>query len=211
MTGYWHEFLSLALIHFLVVLSPGADFAVTVRQSVCYGRTTGLFTALGIGAGISIHVMYTLVGVSALMQASSWFLNVAKITGGGYLFYLGIKFITSQYSMTEDAFQEGNIINRPSGKKAFLSGFITNATNPKATLFFLAIFTSVVSTATPWFIQAGYGVWMCGVNALWFMLVSLLFSHSAVRAYFLSYGRWFEKLMGVMLLVFAVRLFMAMR
>lgn len=68
MTGYMGEFIALAVIHFLAVMAPGPDFAVTTRQSVRHGRSAGIGTAIGIGAGISVHVIYTLLGVGALMQ-----------------------------------------------------------------------------------------------------------------------------------------------
>ena len=64
--SYGSEFLGIVLIHFLAVISPGPDFAVAIRQSVRHGRRVGIWTALGIGAGISVHVLYTLVGISAL-------------------------------------------------------------------------------------------------------------------------------------------------
>ncbi|BCQ67846.1 hypothetical protein PEQA60_18360 [Pseudomonas sp. Eqa60] len=62
LSNYLGEFLALALVHFLAVVAPGPDFAVTIRQSVRFGRMTGVCTALGIGAGISVHVLYTLLG-----------------------------------------------------------------------------------------------------------------------------------------------------
>ncbi|PAS97992.1 MAG: hypothetical protein BSR46_12780 [Candidatus Dactylopiibacterium carminicum] len=89
---------------------------------------------------------------------------------------------------------------------AFLTGFMTNATNPKATLFFLAAFTTVVSDSTPLAVQALYGLWMCLVNASWFVLVSLVFSRATVRQRFLKSGHWFERAMGVVILGFAARL-----
>lgn len=85
-------------------------------------------------------------------------------------------------------------------------GFLTNATNPKATLFFLAIFTTLVQPATPLPVQALYGLWMCGVNAGWFMIVAVLFTVVRVRDAFLRMGHWLERLMGVVLLLFALRL-----
>ena len=69
---YGSEFLGLALVHFLAVLLPGPDFAVTVRHSVRYGYLIGCLTALGIGVGISIHVLYTLVGLGIIIQQSSF-------------------------------------------------------------------------------------------------------------------------------------------
>ena len=207
LSHYLPELLALASIHFLAVVAPGPDFAVTVRQSVRFGRLIGLITALGIGAGISVHVLYTLLGVGALMHSAPWLLNGAKLIGGAYILYLGISLLRSKpraaNSETEVSAEEAA---RQGYGKAFMVGFLTNATNPKATLFFLAIFTTVVSASTPLPIQALYGLWMCGVNALWFVLVSLLFSSPGVRQAFLRLGHWFERTMGVILIAFAGRL-----
>eukprot|EP00952_Eustigmatos_sp_NYUAD-ZCMA_P007681 32406-Eustigmatos_ZCMA.PRE.1 len=87
---YLGEFLALAAIHFLAVVAPGPDFAVTIRQSVLYGRRLGIATAVGIGAGISVHVIYTLLGVGALMHTTPWLLSAAELVGGAYLLYLGV-------------------------------------------------------------------------------------------------------------------------
>ncbi|MCW3479700.1 LysE family transporter [Neisseriaceae bacterium JH1-16] len=204
LSAYFGEFVALATLHLLAVISPGPDFAVTVSQSVRYGRRIGIFTALGIGAGISVHVLYTLLGVGALMHTAPWLLEVAKVVGGAYVLYLGVQLLRAKPGRdpvsTEDA-GAGQ-----SAFKAFRTGFLTNATNPKATLFFLAIFTTVVSTSTPLKVQALYGVWMCGVNAGWFVLVSTLFSSPKVRAGFVRLGHWFERFMGLILVALATRL-----
>lgn len=210
-SNYLGEFLALATIHFLAVVAPGPDFAVTIRQSVRFGRWVGICTALGIGAGISVHVLYTLLGVGALMHTTPWLLTVAKVVGGAYILYLGVSLLRSQPksvlegdSATDEAATEQTLL------KAFTTGFLTNATNPKATLFFLAIFTTLISTTTPLAIQALYGVWMCGVNALWFVIVALFFSSNRVRLLFLRTGHWFERTMGVILILFAGRLILSM-
>jgi len=208
---YLNEFLALAAIHFLAVVAPGPDFAVTIRQSVRFGRLIGVITALGIGAGISVHVLYTLLGVGALMHSAPWLLNVAKVIGGGYILYLGINLLRSKAQAARTDFgQAVDEFPQQSLAKAFMVGFLTNATNPKATLFFLAIFTTVVSASTPLKIQALYGLWMCSVNALWFILVSLLFSSERVRQAFLKMGHWFERTMGVVLILFAGRLMLSL-
>jgi len=211
-TQYLHEFIALATIHFLAVVAPGPDFAVTIRQSVRFGRMVGLVTAIGIGAGISVHVLYTLLGVGALMHSAPWLLNIAKLIGGGYILYLGINLLRSKPQGTQADItpQQPDNTPRQSLLKAFSTGFLTNATNPKATLFFLAIFTTVVSASTPLKIQALYGLWMCSINALWFILVSLLFSSQRVRQAFLKMGHWFERSMGVVLILFAGRLMLSL-
>ncbi|WP_433739241.1 LysE family translocator [Pseudomonas putida] len=211
LSNYLGEFLALATIHFLAVVAPGPDFAVTIRQSVRFGRWVGICTALGIGAGISVHVLYTLLGVGALMHTTPWLLTAAKVIGGAYILYLGISLLRSKPKPVLEGEKD---VDEPNGEqtlmKAFTTGFLTNATNPKATLFFLAIFTTLISATTPLQIQALYGVWMCCVNALWFVVVALFFSSHKVRLLFLRMGHWFERTMGVILILFAGRLMLSM-
>ncbi|KAB0485369.1 resistance to homoserine/threonine (RhtB) family protein [Pseudomonas reinekei] len=211
LSNYLGEFLALAIVHFLAVVAPGPDFAVTIRQSVRFGRWVGICTALGIGAGISVHVLYTVLGIGALMHTTPWLLSVAKVVGGAYILYLGVSLVRSQPKpvlegdkATDEAIIQQTLL------KAFTTGFLTNATNPKATLFFLAIFTTLISATTPLKIQALYGVWMCFVNALWFVIVALFFSSPKVRLLFMRMGHWFERSMGVILILFAGRLMLSM-
>ena len=210
LSNYLGEFLALATIHFLAVVAPGPDFAVTIRQSVRFGRVVGICTALGIGAGISVHVLYTLLGVGALMHTTPWLLTVAKVIGGAYILYLGVSLLRSK---PKSSIEGEKAVDEPAVEqtllKAFTTGFLTNATNPKATLFFLAIFTTIISASTPLNIQALYGLWMCCVNALWFVIVALFFSSAKVRLLFLRMGHWFERTMGVVLILFAGRLMMS--
>jgi threonine/homoserine/homoserine lactone efflux protein len=83
---------------------------------------------------------------------------------------------------------------------------MTNALNPKATLFFLSVFSVIIDPLTPRLIVAGYGLWMSIMTAVWFCLVSVFFTHERVRQQFLQLGHWFDRVMGVILLALAVRL-----
>lgn len=204
-TLYVAEFIALATIHFLAVAAPGPDFAITVSQSIKYGRKYGIVTAIGIGAGISVHVLYTLLGVSVLVKTLPILLIFAKVLGATYLLYLSWKFVTTKKSSNLVIDSESSELTT-TAKKAFSVGFFTNTTNPKATLFFLAIFTTIVSASTPISIQIFYGVWMCAVNTIWFIGVALFFSNQVIRTKFLELGLWFERTMGIIMALFAIKL-----
>ena len=206
MTSYFPEFMSLALIHLLAVIAPGPDFAVTVRQSVREGRLAGMWVAIGIGAGISVHVLYTLLGVGALLHTHPSLMVVAKLAGAAYLLYLVFSFLRSAGKQVPVVDLAPDALSHGGARRSFALGFMTNATNPKATLFFLAIFTTVVSATTPLKIQVLYGVWMCLVNAGWFVLVSLLFARPGIRQKFLRLGGRLEAFMALVFLAFALRL-----
>jgi threonine/homoserine/homoserine lactone efflux protein len=142
-----------------------------------------------------------------LLHAWPWVNLAVRCLGGLYLVYLGIKLLRARPAPAADMETGQPVIKAVPVHKAFMTGVLTNATNPKAMVFFLAIFTTIVSPATPMHIQIGFGVWMCCVTAIWFCLVSFLFSMVRVRQWFERLGHWFERVMGGLLVLFAARLF----
>ncbi|WP_404395006.1 LysE family transporter [Stutzerimonas chloritidismutans] len=202
---YWMEFMTVALVHLLAVASPGPDFAVVVRESVTQGRRVGSWTALGVGCGIFVHVAYSLLGIGLIVSQSIVLFNLFKWLAAGYLLYLGWRALRAR-PMSLDTADEVDTTSDRSPWQAFVVGFVTNGLNPKATLFFLSLFTVVISADTPLLVQAGYGVYLAGATALWFLLVAWLFSRGRVRAGFARMSHWFDRLTGAVLIGLGVRL-----
>ncbi|MCJ8169990.1 LysE family translocator [Atopomonas sediminilitoris] len=202
---YWTEFFTVALVHLLAVASPGPDFAVVVRESVSQGRRAGLLTAWGVGAGILVHVAYSLLGIGLIVSQSIVAFNVLKYLAAAYLVWIGIKALRAKANP-----EAANIAQQPahamSAWQSFSLGFITNGLNPKATLFFLSLFTLVISHNTPVLVQGAYGVYLALATGAWFTLVAMLFSQTRVRAGFARMGHWFDRVMGVVLVGLGVQL-----
>ena len=202
---YWTEFLTVALIHLLAVASPGPDFAVVVRESVTHGRRAGMFTAFGVGTAIFVHVGYSLLGIGIIVSQSIVLFNALKWLAAAYLLYIGIKALRAK-----PADPSALAANLPTGERtargAFTAGFVTNGLNPKATLFFLSLFTVVMNPHTPLSIQAGYGVYLAVATGAWFCMVAMLFSHQRVRNGFARMGHWFDRTMGAVLVALGVKL-----
>ena len=202
---YWAEFLTVALIHLLAVASPGPDFAVVVRESVAHGRKAGTYTAMGVGTAIFLHVGYSLLGIGLIVSQSIVLFNALKWAAAAYLLYIGFKALRAKPASASDA-----PVNVAAGERtargAFASGFITNGLNPKATLFFLSLFTVVINPHTPLWVQAGYGVYLAVATGLWFCMVARLFSQERVRAGFARMGHWFDRAMGGVLVALGLKL-----
>src|SRR5579872_1548479 len=135
--AYISLIVTVAVIHFLAVVSPGPDFIMITRNTLKYSRKTGIYSALGLGLGILLHVTYSLVGIGLLISKSILLFSIIKLVGAGYLIYIGYKSIIvkkshEKYTLTQ---KERGIPK----SKALKIGFLTNATNPKASLFFLSL------------------------------------------------------------------------
>lgn len=206
MIDYTAQFLTICSLHLLAVASPGPDFAIVVRQSITHGRPVALWTSVGIGTGILVHTAYSLLGIGLLVKSSVLAFTVMKFAAAGYLAWIGFKALRARPVSPEATQNSTTAEVRPTSRSAFMMGFVTNALNPKATLFFLSVFSVVVDPATPRWIQAGYGVWMSVMTAVWFSLVSVFFTQARVRQKFLRMGHWFERTMGALLILLGVRL-----
>ncbi len=209
MHDYWVEFSKVALAHLLAVASPGPDFAIVLKQSLAHGRRTAIWTSLGVGAAILLHVTYSLLGLGLLIRSSELWFNAVKYAGAAYVAWLGVQSLRAKpRGEANDAGGDGAIqaVVIPDQRGAFATGFFTNALNPKATLFFISLFVLIVSPRTPKLIQAGYGLWMVAATAAWFCLVSVLFTRDDVRRKFLRHGHWIDRALGVVFLGFAVSL-----
>ena len=202
---YWTEFLTVALIHLLAVASPGPDFAVVVRESVTHGRRAGIFTAFGVGTAIFVHVGYSLLGIGIIVSQSIVLFNALKWLAAAYLLYIGIKALRAKPA-DPSAATSALPVGERTARGAFTAGFVTNGLNPKATLFFLSLFTVVINPHTPLTIQAGYGVYLAVATGAWFCMVAMLFSHQRVRTGFARMGHWFDHTMGAVLVALGVKL-----
>ena len=219
--NHWPEFLTIVVAHALAVASPGPDFALVLRQSLAHGRRTAIWSSIGIGCGLSIHITYSLLGLGLILKNSAVALATFKWLGAVYLAWVGIQAIRAK--PRESDLEAGRGLspthNEPFGHKArpteastptaraaWTTGFLVNVLNPKAALFFISLFPLAVSVTTPRLIQVGYGVWMTMTTVAWFSFVSVVFTRESVRRSFLRHGHWIDRALGVVFLGFAVSL-----
>lgn len=200
---YLAEFLTVAVIHLLAVMSPGPDFAMISRNSLIYSRKTGIYSAIGLAFGILVHVAYSLIGIGLIISKSIVIFSIIKFLGAGYLIYIGYKALkTKPHNLKSKFFEQKNDLNK---NIAIKMGFLTNALNPKATLFFLSLFTQVINPNTPLMIQIFYGLEMSIMTFVWFAFVAAVLSHSAVQTKFALAHHHIERFFGVILIALGIK------
>lgn len=205
---YWLEFFTIASVHLLAVASPGPDFAIVLKHSIGFGRRAAIITSIGVGFAILIHVAYSLLGIGVLIKTTPVLFQVFSYVAAAYLLYLGWGAIRSPVPATLDIVEVKKGVQLISDKKAFMVGFLTNGLNPKATLFFLSVFAVAVSPDTPNAIKIGYGVYLAVATGIWFCVLSLFLSSKKVTQFIGEKGYWFDRVMGIVLILLAIKLVM---
>lgn len=205
---YWAEFTTIAIAHLFAVASPGPDFAVVTRQCITFGTRAGVWTSAGIGSGILLHVSYCLLGVALLLSNSPALFGIVKLLAACYMIFLAVQSMRASLKPSVTAIESAQELNvQP--HKAFLLGFFTNGLNPKATLFFLALFTVVIDVNTPVSVQVIYGLYLALATFVWFALLSKVLGRQSLREFLLQAGPWFERGMALVLLLLAAQLLLS--
>lgn len=203
----WLEFAGLMLAFAINAVIPGADFAMVLRQSIAQDRRAALFTSAGIATSILVHGSYTLLGVGVIVGQSLLLFNILKWAGAAYLVWLAIAALRSPAPTPPVIGDESQV--RRGDWAAFGLGFLTNLLNPKAVLFFLALFTTLVSVHTGGDIKVLYVACMSIMLFAWFALVSIFFTTASVRQGFFRLGRWFNRVTGITFILLAIRVAVA--
>jgi len=192
------ELLTVVSLTVMAAVVPGPDFVVVTRNALAGGRGAGIMTAAGIALALVVHVSYALAGIALIVSQSIFLFTLLKMLGAGYLLYLGI---TMWRGASRDLPQDTDP-KAMSSLQALRWGFFTNATNPKATLFVMAVFLQATAPDTALAIKIGYGAIMAGGVFAWFVAVSLFFNLAPVRAGFLRAKIWIERVFGAALTCF---------
>lgn len=206
LNNYLSEFIAVLSITLLTIITPGPDFFIVVRNSLTYNKRSGIFTTLGVSAAVWVHILYTLAGIGLILSKSIILFTIVKYLGAGYLIYLGWQCLKSKPLDGEKYVKKEKII---SDYNSFKMGFINNALNPKATLFFLSLFTQVVSVTTPITIQVIYGATVSISCLIWFSLVAVFLNQRKIRSTFEAIQHYFEKVMGIVLITFGIKVALA--
>ena len=188
-----NELVAVAVITVLAVISPGGDFAMVTRNSLLMGRRAGIITAWGIALGTWVHIAYTIIGVAVVIKMAPWILDLIKIFGAFYLIYIGIQ--TARMKPIDVNSTEMRI----SDFQALKMGILTNALNPKTTLFVVSLYSQIVSEYTPLITQLGYGAFISLAHGLWFTIVALIFSNPLLVKKALTNQVIVNRIIGVVL------------
>ncbi|MCW8347183.1 LysE family translocator [Vibrio sp. ZSDZ65] len=203
------DLLSFSLIIILLVMSPGPNGVLILRSTSLFGKRSALYNIVGFILAMFIQASLGIFGISALLLGSPYFFNILKYIGSGYFLYIGIKMLVGSFSAKASASVPGlKHYAAPKAYKSVLEGFLTQFSNPKGILFYLAAFPQFVDFDNFQYVDAYRLVAIHGLVLLtWFYFVALVILKMKGSTQHSSAGSWVNRIAGVVMIYFGCVLF----
>ena len=196
--------ITILIIGFFVVITPGPNMVVVIRNTISGNTFSGISTSSGLFIGNLIHITYCLIGIGLIISKSILLFNTIKILGALYLIYLGIKILKSKHQIINQN------IEFKTHKKTyfdyFLNGFLTDLLNPKATLFFLALFTQIIKPEYSIFERIFNGVSIAILEFICFSILSIIIGNQMVKQTINKVINIIEKITGILLILLGIKI-----
>jgi RhtB (resistance to homoserine/threonine) family protein len=196
-----NQILVIVSVTSLVMVSPGPDMVLVLRNTLVGGRRAGLQTSIGILSGNLVHITYCVLGIGVLISQSIVAFSALKYAAAAYLIYLGIMTFRSG-AKTLDA---NDVERRQPRRTWFVQGFVNNLLNPKGTLFYLGVFTTVIAPDTSAIVMVLLVLIMMLISASFWLFFVYTLDRPAIREVIERSRQTVNRIFGGLLLLLGVR------
>jgi threonine/homoserine/homoserine lactone efflux protein len=157
-------FLAISVV---VIVTPGQDTALTIRNTLLGGRRGGISTALGVAVGQSCWTLAASAGVAALLSASEPAFTALKLAGAAYLVFLGLQSLRRSFRPRPPG--PGAEVKKPALRPAtaFRQGLVSNLGNPKMAIFFTSLLPQFAGRDASFATLFGLGLLFCAITLSW--------------------------------------------
>lgn len=175
---------SLAVIHSVALASPGPDFALVVKMASQERRVTAVASAVGISIAILLHTLLSLTGVSLLIKSSNTLFIIVQLAGASYLGWMGINAIISTLQNFKARYVEKEMtitFNQLTPTQGFMQGLYTNLLNPKAMVFFITLFSAMITPEVSLATKVVAAIVLLVLSLIWFVFIALVLSKPSIQ------------------------------
>jgi threonine/homoserine/homoserine lactone efflux protein len=201
------ELIAFLGVAVLVIVTPGPDTALTIRNTLLGGRPAGIATALGVVSGQAVWALATSVGLVALLLASEPAFAAVRIAGAAYLIYLGLQALVAAFRPGGNGRVDVGPRQELPRRVAARQGLISNLGNPKMAAFFPSLLPQFVPSGEPTFLPLlGLGLVFCSLTFVWLTAYAVVVARAGDLLRRPRIRRAMEAVTGAVLVALGLRL-----
>jgi threonine/homoserine/homoserine lactone efflux protein len=200
------DLLGFIAIAIVVIVTPGQDTALTVRNTLAGGRAAGVATAAGVSLGQLAWTAAASLGLTAILLASEPLFNAIRLLGAGYLVILGVSALVAAVRANGGSHIGADPIRRLDARAAGRQGVLSNLSNAKMAVFFTSLLPQFVPAGEGAFIgMLALGTLFAAMTFGWLSLYALVVDRASGFIQRSTVRRLMDALLGTVLIALGIR------
>ena len=191
---FWVQFAAICLIG---AMSPGPSMALIIRNSIKYGRISGILFSLGHAIGIGIYATVSVLGLQFILINNLFLFNAIQFCGSVFLLILGILFL-------RDTAHNLSLENEQKNVNSFMQGFAISILNPKILIWFAAIFSQFIEISSTNFVKLAMVLIASSIDGLWYIILTIVVTGFGLKQFLEHNTNIIQKFSGVILISISI-------
>ena len=197
---FWIQF---ALICIVGAMSPGPSMALIIRNSIKYGRVSGLLSSVGHAIGIGIYASISVVGLQIILINNIFVFNTIQFCGSIFLLILGILFLKNSGEKLSLEDDQKNL-------NSFIQGFAISILNPKILIWFTAIFSQFIEASSTSMTKLTMVFMASSIDGIWYIIVTIVVTGFGLKQFLENNTKTIQNISGIVLIFISLIIFYKM-
>lgn len=197
---FWIQF---ALICIVGAMSPGPSMALIIRNSIKYGRVSGLLSSIGHAIGIGIYASISVVGLQLILINNIFVFNTIQFCGSIFLLILGILFLKNSGEKLSLEDDQKNL-------NSFIQGFAISILNPKILIWFTAIFSQFIEASSTSMTKLTMVFMASSIDGIWYIIVTIVVTGFGLKQFLENNTKTIQNISGIVLIFISLIIFYKM-
>ena len=191
---FWIQFATICIIG---AMSPGPSMALIIRNSIKYGRLSGILSSVGHAIGIAIYAAVSVAGLQIILINNIFLFNAIQFCGSVFLLILGIIFL-------RDSGHKLSIEDEQKSVNSFMQGFAISILNPKILIWFAAIFSQFIDISSTYFIKLTMVFIASSIDGLWYIILTIIVTGFGLKQFLENNTKIIQNISGVVLIFISI-------
>ena len=191
---FWVQFATICIVG---AMSPGPSMALIIRNSIKYGRLSGILSSVGHAIGIGIYAGVSVAGLQIILINNIFLFNTIQFCGSVFLLVLGILFL-------RDTGQKLSIQDKQKSVNSFMQGFAISILNPKILIWFAAIFSQFIEISSTNFIKLKMVLIASSIDGLWYIILTIIVTGFGLKQFLENNTKIIQNISGFVLIFISI-------
>ena len=197
---FWVQFASICIVG---AMSPGPSMALIIRNSIKYGRVSGLLSSIGHAIGIGIYASISVVGLQIILINNIFVFNTIQFCGSIFLLILGILFLKNSGEKLSLEDDQKNL-------NSFIQGFAISILNPKILIWFTAIFSQFIEASYTSMTKLAMVFMASSIDGIWYIIVTIVVTGFGLKQFLENNTKTIQNISGIVLIFISLIIFYKM-